>query len=241
MGQSVERHPVLARAALVFICRYGAADGATVGLRFGIDSQAAEQLLAALAEDRLVCLRGGLAVASREGLEATALPLAVPRITPRSQRHTEAVAAVGAWLERLRGHRDQVLGERELRSPFLAGRWWERIGPRFPDGTLKRPDLVIRPASSQPLAVEVELSDKGATRLAAIFAAWRSCAAVAGVLYLAPPALARRLERGAAAAGAQQRVRVLRLAAKADLASLDGIGSDGACCPHPRPKQRRPA
>jgi hypothetical protein len=85
----------------------------------------------------------------------------------------------------------------------------------LPDGSprLRRPDLVLFPrdGSGLPVAVEVELSVKGARRLEAICRAWARCRIVAGVRYYAPPHVARAVLRAVSAVHAHDVIQVLSL------------------------------
>jgi hypothetical protein len=76
---------------------------------------------------------------------------------------------------------------------------------------LRRPDLVLFPAGGLPVAVEVELSVKGARRLQAICRAWARCRLVSQVRYYAPPRVARAVSRAVSAVHAYDAIRVLSL------------------------------
>ena len=83
-----------------------------------------------------------------------------------------------------------------------------------PDGRprLRRPDLVLFPPDGAlPVAVEVELSVKGARRLAAICRAWARCRIVSEVRYYAPPVVARAVSRAVSVVHAHDAIRVLSL------------------------------
>lgn len=137
-------------------------------------------------------------------------------VSPSNAAHLAACARVAAELEcRYRAHR--VMGERELRRderelgrPLASASLRRRAdGARV----AHRPDLVLWPASraAAPVAVEVELTVKSPRRLAEICRAWARCRTVAGVLYLAPPDVARALERAIERADARERVVVVGL------------------------------
>jgi hypothetical protein len=87
------------------------------------------------------------------------------------------------------------VGEPEIRSAFaeLCPPVPSRRGPRA-----HRPDLLLLPATfpaAPATAVEVELTVKAPERLTAICRAWSRSRAVGGVIYMAPEAVRRPLER----------------------------------------------
>jgi hypothetical protein len=165
-----------------------------------------------------------LYVLSRAGMSSCGLRGLDPcRVSAANAAHLIACAAVGATLERCYpDHR--VLGERELRRderelgvPVASARMG--VGSRG-EPLLHRPDLMLWPAASMwpaesmtglPVVVEVELTIKAPRRLADICRAWARCRAVAGVLYIAPPEVARALERAIARAHAHERIVVVGL------------------------------
>jgi len=61
------------------------------------------------------------------------------------------------------------------------------------------------------VAVEVELSVKGARRLEAICRAWARCRLVEEVRYYAPPAVARAVSRAVSSIHAEEAIWVLSL------------------------------
>jgi hypothetical protein len=165
---------------------------------------------------------------TRSGLRHVGGPaLAVCRVRASNARHLIACADVAATLERR--HPDhRVQGERALR--------WEERAERRPLASptlgmagaeiaaLHRPDLVLwpsRPADGRPVAIEVELTIKSPRRLAQICRAWARCRLVAGVLYLAPPDVARALARAVAQAQGGDQIVVLELASM-----LEGSAAD---------------
>jgi len=145
------------------------------------------------------------------------------RVSAANAQHLIVCAAVAASLEGcypdhlLLGERELRRDERERGVPLASARMG--IGP---DGgpVLHRPDLVLWPRASAdpgtieeelPVAVEVELTIKAARRLADICLAWARCRCVAGVLYIAPPAVQRALERAIDRAQAHERIVVVGL------------------------------
>lgn len=156
--------------------------------------------------------RSGLRVCGLRGLRPT-------RVAASNAAHLMACAEVAASLERRFGdHR--VMGEPALRaaerersaalaSAKMPGAGW--AGPR-----LHRPDLVLWPAvrlEGLPVAVEVELTVKAPHRLLEICRAWARCRCVAGVVYLAAPAVEPALARAIDRARAAERVVAVPLAA----------------------------
>jgi hypothetical protein len=159
-----------------------------------------------------------LYVLSRAGMSSCGLRGLDPcRVSAANAAHLIACVAVGAALERCYpDHR--VLGERELRRderelgvPVASARMG--VGSHGVP-LLHRPDLMLWPAASTaglPVVVEVELTIKAPRRLADICRAWARCRAVAGVLYIAPPEVARALERAITRAHAHERIVVVGL------------------------------
>jgi hypothetical protein len=153
--------------------------------------------------------RAGLRVCDARGIQAC-------EVGPGNANHLTAVAAVAAALERCYpGQR--VTGEHELRRDerehgcALAS---AQLGGRLTGSGRHRPDLVLWPSHSDggpPIAVEVELTIKASRRLVEICRAWARCRRVAGVLYLAPPAVQRALTRAIADAHAFEQVVVVPL------------------------------
>ena len=77
---------------------------------------------------------------------------------------------------------------------------------------MRRPDLVLFPPEiALPVAVEVELSVKGARRLEAICRGWARCRIVSEVRYYAPPHGARAASRAVSVVHAHDAIRVLSL------------------------------
>lgn len=154
------------------------------------------------------------------------------RVSPGNASHLIACAAVAAGLERcypdhlVAGERDLRRREREQGTSLASASLGRAAQGR---ALLHRPDLVLWPrgaaAKSLPLAVEVELTVKAPRRLEQICRAWARCDRVAGVLYLAAPAVERPLRRAIERAGAQSRVIAVSLSAVPGPAG-DAIPSD---------------
>lgn len=107
-----------------------------------------------------------------------------------------------------------VLSEREIRAleadggELLASVQVGRVADR---PLLHRPDLAVLRPGGLVTAVEIELSVKSASRLAAICRGWARARHVDRVFYLAAPGPARAVLRAVRATRAQDRVRVLAL------------------------------
>jgi hypothetical protein len=162
-----------------------------------------------LARHRPLVDRPALYTITRLGLRAAELEGLEPRrVSPASAHHMIACAHVAAVLERR--YPDQlVIGEQELRKREreagapLASVVLRRVGEHGP--LMHRPDLVLLPRSGparRPVAVEVELTIKAPRRLAEICRAWTRSRHIDGVLYLAPPAVERALDRAISVAQA---------------------------------------
>jgi hypothetical protein len=154
--------------------------------------------------------RRGLRLAGISGIEPS-------RVSPGGARHAILCCAAAVALER--GYPEWfVLGEpsvrrleREISRPLAeVGRLASGTGAR----ARHRPDLLLvdrREAGGLPIAIEVEISVKGAARLKEICRAWSRSREVAGVIYLAAPEVMAPLRRAIAGAGAGGRVVVLDL------------------------------
>src|SRR3954465_12915171 len=168
--------------------------------RFGGRRTVGYRRLRALVDDglvsrqRLICGQPTLYTATREGLAWAGLPQVDPaRVGVSTTRHWASCARLAVEVER--AEQCEVWGEPRLRAAELeAGEAVAsaRLGD-LPDGRprLRRPDLVLFPPDAMPVAVEVELSVKGARRLEAICRAWARCRIVSEVRYHAPRAAAR--------------------------------------------------
>jgi hypothetical protein len=180
-----------------------------------------------LARRRPLARGPALYVATRSGLRRCGAGEIDPcRVSAAGAHHLIVCAAVAASLER-RYPDQRVIGERELRRDERAhgGRLASaRLGGGSERDRLHRPDLVLWPhdPGQDPVAVEVELTIKAPARLALICRAWARCTEVAGVLYLAPPAVARALRRATEEALAQERIVVVPLTAVLPAAAPEG-------------------
>lgn len=224
MTTAHDKHPHARVAILQWTARLGAVTAEALAEREGCSVASARARLLAAERDRLIehvrPLAGqpALYTVTRSGLRAGGLQGIDPgRVSAANARHAIVCAQVATALEhRYPGHR--VLGERELRrdereagAPLASA----RLGTG-PDGhpLLHRPDLVLWPTAEHhdlPIAVEVELTVKAPRRLLEICRAWARCRCVDGVLYLAPPEVARALGRAIGGAQADERIAVVSL------------------------------
>jgi hypothetical protein len=208
---------------------------ALLGWIGGLGAVTAEALAARQAIS-VASARGRLLAARRDGLLLGQRPLTAEptlytlspvgagqcgldrcRVSASNAHHLIVCAGVAVALERCYpDHR--VQGERELRRDererggVLAS---ALLGMGFDGEPVRhRPDLVLwpnEPAGALPVAVEVELTIKAPRRLLQICRAWARARCVAGVLYLASPAVERPLERAVVRASADERVLILPL------------------------------
>jgi hypothetical protein len=167
-----------------------------------------------LTRARLVYGQPALYVATRKGLARAGMPQIDPaRVGVATTRHWAVCARLAVVLEAC--ERIEVWGELRLRAAEVeADRAVAsaQLG-HLPDGRprLRRPDLVLFPPDTAPVAVEAELSVKGARRLEAICRAWARCRLVSGVRYYAPPHVARAVSRAVSAVHAHDAVRILSI------------------------------
>jgi hypothetical protein len=164
------------RSVVAWIAVVGAVSAQDVMARFGVGRTVGYRRLRALVDHglltrrRLVHGQPALCVATREGLAWAGLSQVEPaRVNVSTTRHWAVGARLAVILDREPGG-GEVWGEPRLRAAELeAGRAIAsaQLG-RLPDGRprLRRPDLVLFPPDpALPIAVEVELSVKGARRL----------------------------------------------------------------------------
>jgi hypothetical protein len=170
----------------------------------------------------------GLRLAGISGVEPS-------RVSPGGARHAILCCAAAVALER--DYPDWlVLGEpsvrrleREISRPLAEiGRLASGSGAR----ARHRPDLLLvdpRGSGGLPVAIEVEISVKGAARLRDICLAWSRSREVAGVIYLAAAEVMVPLRRAIDSAGADGRIVIL---------GLDSLGnSPGVSQPPSAPSQ----
>ncbi len=161
---------------------------------------------------------------ARDGLKVLGSALPPPRIDMRSYQHDAGVAWL--WLAARRGTFGpvrEILGERRMRShdaardrdahpphePFavkLGG-----VGPRGRE-RLHYPDLLLSTADGRRIALELELSSKGRTRLEKILTGYAADPRIDGVVYLVESwAVGRSVEAAARRLGVSSRVHIQRV------------------------------
>jgi hypothetical protein len=202
-----------------WIGRLGAADAEHVMARFVMGRSWAYARLSRLVKDglleqrTLLYRRPGLYLATADGLRWQGLGrLGVYRVSPGGFQHAQEVATAAVSLyHALPGW--EMLSEREIRvqesdqgEVVASARLGELPGGR---PALHRPDLALVSPQGNVVVVEVELSIKAPRRLAAICRAWARARHIGGVYYLAPPAVARAVERAIAETRSEDRIVVL--------------------------------
>src|SRR3954468_4000870 len=189
--------------------------------RFGMGRTVAYRRLGELVAQRVVrpvrfsVAQPALYVATKEGLSWVGLEDVEPaHVGIATARHWALCAQLAVVLER--AERCTVWGEPRLRAAERDERAIAsaQLGT-LPDGRprLRRPDLVLFPrdGSALPVAVEVELSVKGARRLQAICRAWARCRIVREVWYYAPAEVAGAVSRAVSVVHGEDAIRVLAL------------------------------
>ena len=152
----------------------------------------------------------GMRLAGMSGVEPA-------RVSPGGARHAILSCAAAVALERT--YPDWlVFGEPSLRRlERERSRPLAEVGRSAPGLGAKarhRPDLLLvdrRDRGGLPIAIEVEISVKGAARLREICLAWARSREVSGVIYLAASEVIAPLRRAIDSAGARERVFVLGL------------------------------
>jgi len=160
---------------------------------------------------RLLSGAPALYTLTRRGLRAAGRnELALSRVSAAGAAHAAACCTAAVALESaFPGHR--AVGEPEIRTGFaeLCPPVPSRTGPRT-----HRPDLLLLAEpfpAALPTAVEIELTVKAPERLVLICRGWARTRSVAGVVYMAPEAVRRPLERAIERADARERIVILPL------------------------------
>jgi hypothetical protein len=160
------------------------------------------------------------------GLRALGSPLPTPRLDLHNYEHDIGLAWL--WLAARRGTfgpLSEILAERTLRSrdgaadreSHASELLGVRLGGTGPRGRerLHYPDLLLRTADGRWVAVELELSTKGRTRLESILSGYGADPRIAGVVYLVQSqTVARSVERAARKVGASDLVHLQRVRLK---------------------------
>jgi hypothetical protein len=138
---------------------------------------------------------GPLALCTRSGLRAAGHPeLRTPRVSAAALSHETILARTAAEIERV-GRR--LISEREILALERAA--GEPIhSATLPNGRAHRADMILTDDSGPGIAIEVELSTKGAARLDQLLRAWRHAVLdrkVSAVTYRCAPRTRRYVER----------------------------------------------
>ena len=205
---------------VAWIGRLGAAGAEQVMGWFGMGRSAAYHRLGTLTRDGLLehhavlFGRPGMYSATAAGLRWQGLDrLPVYRVRPGGFEHAWQVAHTAVELHSAMPSWD-VSSEREIRSieadgdSLFGSVQVGRVGDR---PVFHRPDLVLALPGVGVVPVEVELSIKSASRLAAICRGWARARHIDRVYYLAAPGPGRAVQRAVNATRATDRVRVLGL------------------------------
>ncbi|MHB8658663.1 MAG: hypothetical protein ACYC91_12035 [Solirubrobacteraceae bacterium] len=201
-----------------------------IAVRLGISASAAAARLRALAADgylerrRVFHRRPACHLITRTGLRVLGSRLPVPRLDLSCYAHDIGLAWV--WLAARGGafgELSEILAERELRSrdALRAGEapgghlFQPPLGVRGigsgPGGRerLHYPDLLLRTASGHRVAVELELTAKGAARRRRILSVYGTDVRVDAVLYLVPdPRVGRMVAESARRVGLSDLIHV---------------------------------
>lgn len=213
-----------------WIGRIGAASVKHVARRFGMHPRTAHVRLRSLAMDGLLkphmvlYNRPALYTATSAGLRWQGLAFMKARdVKPGGFEHAWQVAHTAVELhERLPGW--SVLSDRELRgieseSDALYGS--VEVGQINGFPKMRHPDLALVSPSGRVTPVEVELTNKGVTRLMPICRGWARARHIERVCYLAAPRVAPTVERAAKRANALDCIEVLALEDTAGLAERE--------------------
>jgi DNA-binding MarR family transcriptional regulator len=157
------------------------------------------------------------------GLRVVGSTIEAPRIDARTYQHDVGVAWL--WLAARAGTfgpLQGIIGERRMRShdgaresgpasPEPLGIRLGGVGPRGQE-RLHYPDLLLRTADGRRVALELELSSKGRTRLETILVGYGSDPRIDGVVYLVDKAsVARSVTEAARRLGVSSRVHIQRV------------------------------
>jgi hypothetical protein len=205
-------------AILGWLASIGAAGADDIAAACGLSGSVARSRLRQLEREGLArqlrLLQGtpALHLITRRGLRAAGRPELGPiAVSAASFSHQLAVSRIAAALGHEHG---TILSERELRALERAeGRPLASAELGYAaDGStaLHRPDLVCW-RGPRPVAVEIELTVKAPRRLRWIVRGWARSRLVAGVVYFAPPHVARAVAAARRREQAEERVALLPL------------------------------
>ena len=203
-------------AAIVrFAGRHYGVEARQVADRFGMDLANAHRRQARLVDAglleprRVLHGRPGVYIATRAGLDWVRVALPAARISLATYEHDVELVGLAIELER-EFDEAAVLTERELRSRDMPSAWaayrsGAAVAPRYAvavgSGTAPRglhfPDIVVKGGAAQGglLAVELELTVKGAARRRQIIGAYRDGFHIEQVRYYAAEEALRALRR----------------------------------------------
>jgi hypothetical protein len=217
-----------------WVGRLGAAGAEHVMGRFGMGrswayARLSSMVASGLLEQRTLLYRQpGLYIATADGLRWRGLErLGTYRVSPGGFQHAQQVAAAAVALHRSLPAEWEILSEREIRvhesdeDELLAS---AKLG-ELPGGrpALHRPDLALLTPAGSTVVVEVELSVKAPRRLAAICTAWARARHISAVYYLAPPTVARAVQRAIAETRTEDRIVVLPIDQPEALATINDL------------------
>ncbi len=198
----------------------GAAGAEHVMREFVMSRSTAYQRLNSLTRDGLLKHhavlygRPGMYTATLTGLRWQGIShLGVFSVSPGGFEHAWQVAHIAVELGDAMPDWE-LMSERELRSieserdELIAS---AQVGQVASRAVLHRPDLVLTCTAGLVIPIEVELSTKSASRLAAICRGWARTRHVNTVYYLAAPGPARAVERAIEKTKTTDRIRVLGL------------------------------
>jgi hypothetical protein len=216
---------------VVWIGRLGAAGAQHTMYRFEMSRSVAYDRLGALVRDGLLAhhpilyARPGMYVATSAGLRWRGNErLGRYSLSPSGFEHAWQLARVAVELE-VMGDWD-VLSEREIRAAEIdASEAFASapIGMLADRPALHRPDLALTTTTGRIACIEVELSIKSASRLAAICRGWARARHIEHVYYLAAPGPARAVQRAVHSTHTANRISVLGL--EETTAVAEGIDS----------------
>ncbi len=207
---------------LEFLAQHRVAVSTQVQALLDCDAGGANRRLRGLAKLGLVNRRRifeGLPAAcwiTRTGLGVIGSRLPPPEPDLKEYRHDVGLAWL--WLaarDGALGHTSAIVSERTMRSADRRGpapgvRYGIGVGP---GARVHYPDLLLEAASGHRIAVELELTGKGARRLDRIMLGYAGDPRIDAVLYLCPPGqLGSRVQAAARRAGISDLVHVQPLA-----------------------------
>ncbi len=188
---------------LAWVARFRFVDASVLAERFEVSRQQINARLRRFEQAGLVARHsdamghGGTVTATHAGMTALGLPLRRPPRTDTQVRHELALTRLVARLERNQDATTTILTERQMRTAQAAGAMRFSVEvPGARGGTAQRwPDVVVV-AEKRRLALELELTGKGTTRLRDIIAAYAAAPWFTEVRFLAGTVpVARRLHR----------------------------------------------